>query len=104
MSDGATKFLNDHLKLWMDSVVLAPLNEAQSIQAWLRVLGEHGAEETKNRMRARMLLLAEAARKLYEAGPEAEDEAGIYENRPDLRPRPEPEYQGDGQAPGNSYE
>lgn len=83
------KFLTDHLKFWKDSGIPAPGNELQSIQGWLTYLGEHGAEQTKDTMRKRMILLMEAANDLYEEGPAAEDAAGIYDNRPDLRPAPE---------------
>lgn len=80
------QFLIDHLKLWKDSGVPAPANELQSIQGWLRCLGENGAEKTADIMRKRMLLLMEAANDLHALGPEAEDAAGIYDNRPDMRP------------------
>ena len=89
MSDAADKFLTDHLRIWKDEGIEAPLNELQSIAAWLRCLGEHGAEETKARMRARMILLMNASQDLYDAGPEAEAKAGIYDNRPDLKPTDE---------------
>lgn len=81
MSDAVDKFLTDNLKLWKDEGVPAPMNELQSIAAWLRCLGEHGQEETISRMRARMVLLMNAANDLHDAGPEAEDAAGIYERR-----------------------
>lgn len=80
------KFLTDHLRLWKDEGVAAPANELQSIQAWLRCLGTYGVEETKKRMRARMVILMGAANDLHDAGPEAEDAAGIYDDRPDMRP------------------
>ena len=79
-------FLEEHLKLWKDSGVPAPANELQSIQTWLKHLGQHGDLETRNVMRTRMLLLINAAQKLHEKGPEAEDKAGIYEHRPEMRP------------------
>ena len=79
-------FLREHLRLWKDSGIPAPANELQSIQAWLQYLGQHGAEETKNAMRNRMILLMQAANELHAEGPQAEDEAGIYDNRPDMRP------------------
>ena len=80
-------FLNEHLKLWKDSGIPAPANELQSIQGWLRYLGQHGAEETKSAMRKRMVLLMQAANDLYKEGPEAEDAVGIYEHRPEMRPK-----------------
>lgn len=89
MSEEYDKLMADHLRIWKDSGVPAPLNELQSIQAWLQTLGEHGAEETMNRMRARMIMLMKAANELHKAGPEAEDAAGIYDNRPELRPKDE---------------
>ena len=79
-------FLTDHLKLWKDEGIPAPCNELQSIQAWLACLGRHGQKETASRMRARMLLLMRVANELHEQGSKVEDEAGIYENRPDMRP------------------
>lgn len=80
------QFLLDHLRMWEDSGIPAPVNELQSIQSWLKYLGEHGAEETKSAMRKRMVLLMQAANELHEQGREAEDAAGIYDNRPDLKP------------------
>lgn len=74
-------FLFEHLKLWKDEGIPAPENELQSISTWLSYLGMHGAEATKDTMRARMLLLMEAANTLYALGPEAEDKVGIYEKR-----------------------
>jgi hypothetical protein len=85
MSEKLDKFLTDHLRLWKDEGVPAPLNELKSIEVWLSCLGHHGVEETKNRMRARMLMLGKAAYALNDQGPEAEDEAGIYDNRPDMK-------------------
>lgn len=78
-------FLQAHLKLWKDSGIPAPANELQSIQGWLQYLGRHGAEETKSAMRKRMILLMQEAHTLYDEGPEAEDAAGIYEHRPEMR-------------------
>jgi len=75
------RFLTDHLRLWKDLGVPAPVNELQSIQAWLRHLGEHGPEKTKHAMRGRMTLLTKASIELHKAGPEAEDAAGIYNER-----------------------
>ena len=86
MTDAADKWLTDHLRLWKDEGVDAPLNELQSIAAWLRYLGEHGEKKTKETMRARMLLLMNASIDLHDQGPEAEAAAGIYDNRPDLKP------------------
>lgn len=80
-------FLVKHLKLWKDAGIPAPANELQSIQGWLRYLGQHGAEETKSAMRKRMVLLMQAANDLYKEGPEAEDAVGIYDNRPEMRPK-----------------
>lgn len=80
------EFLIAHLKLWKDEGIPAPANELQSIQAWLACLGAHGAEETANRMRIRMTLLMRAAMDLHTSGVEAEDAAGIYTNRPEMRP------------------
>ena len=80
------KFLTDHLRMWKDEGIPAPLNEIQSIQSWLRYLGEHGADGTKDAMRKRMILLAQAASELHKEGPEAEAAAGIYDNRPDMKP------------------
>lgn len=79
-------FMRTHLKLWKEEVKDGPINELASIQAWLLTLSKNGAEETANIMRTRMLLLMGAAEVLYHEGPAAEDKAGIYENRPDLRP------------------
>lgn len=90
MSATLDNFLTKHLKLWKDEGVPAPMNELQSIAAWLSVLGSHGVEETKERMRARMLLLMHAANDLDKAGPAAVEEAGIYEHRPDIRPKDAP--------------
>lgn len=81
------KFLAEHLKFWEDSGIPAPANELQSIQSWLSYLARNGAEETMKTMRSRMVLLMGAANDLHEAGPEAEDEVGIYDNRPDLDTR-----------------
>lgn len=78
-------FLNQHLRVWRDSGVSAPLNELQSIDCWLRYLGEHGQEKTIETMQLRMMLLQDAAEKLHALGPEAEDAAGIYANRPEMR-------------------
>ena len=85
MAKEYNKFLTQYLVMWEQSGESAPENEIQSIQAWLSFLGQHGAEETKKVMRNRLILLGNAAVELYEAGPEAEDEVGVYKNRPDLR-------------------
>lgn len=74
--------LADHLKLWEDSGIPAPANELQSIQAWLRSLNVNGLEETRKRMRERMVLLVHAASSIHKAGAAAEDALGIYENVP----------------------
>lgn len=78
------KFLIDHLKLWKQEGIPAPINELNSIAGWLEFLGKHGEEATKTTMRTRMLLLMTAASDLHKSG--KEDEFGIYENRPDLKP------------------
>jgi hypothetical protein len=77
-------YVRSHLKLWKESGVDAPVNEGNSIQAWLRFLGGHSKEETLNTMRIRMLKLMNAAQEVYDLGPEAEDALGIYDNRPDM--------------------
>ena len=84
--EAVDKFLTDHLKMWKDEGVPAPLNEIQSIHAWWGCLKKVGAEETMKRMAARLILLQNAAEALHEAGPEAEEAAGIYEHRPDMKP------------------
>ena len=81
------RFLTDNLRMWKDSGVPGPTNEIQSINAWMTTLRDHGAEETLRRMAGRLVLLQREAVKLHELGPEAEDEAGIY----DERPRPDAE-------------
>ena len=78
------KFLTDHLKLWEDLGIPAPVNELQSIYTWLGHLSQHGAEKTMETMRTRMLLLMRAANDLHDEGPAAEKAAGIYDNRPDM--------------------
>ena len=83
------EFLTDHLRMWKDSGVPAPVNEVASIQAWMGTLKHKGAEETLRCMGARLVLLNRAAQELHAAGPEAEAEAGIYDNRPDQRPNTE---------------
>ena len=75
-------FLAEHLRLWKDEGVPAPVNELQSIHAWLGCLARNGKDDTVARMRARMLLLTKAANALHAEGPEAEDAAGIYDRRP----------------------
>ena len=76
--------VRSHLKLWKESGINAPINEGNSIQAWLRFLGGHTKEETLSAMRQRMILLMNAAQEVYDEGPETEDELGIYDNRPDM--------------------
>ena len=75
------KFLTDHLRIWKESGIPAPLNEIQSIHAWMNQLEKNGAEETLRRMAARLVLLNRAAIELHELGPDAEKEAGIYDNQ-----------------------
>jgi hypothetical protein len=87
VSTSYSQMLNEHLRLWATSGVPAPANELQSIQAWLSYLSEHGSEKTMSTMRTRMLLLMNAASNLHEQGPEAEAEVGIYDQRPDMRPK-----------------
>lgn len=87
--DWMDKFLTDNLRMWKDLGIPAPLNELQSIDAWQRYLMDNGAEATIDAMVKRKTLLIEAANALAEAGPEAEAAAGIYDNRPDLRPDPD---------------
>lgn len=82
-------FLREHLKLWKDSGIPAPMNELQSIDTWLTQLTNSGEEKTKDIMRKRIILLMEAVAKLHKEGPEAEEAAGIYDNRPDMRPKNE---------------
>lgn len=76
-----TRFLGDQLRLWEDDGVVGPENELQSIQAWLQMLGRHGAEKTMEIMRTRMTILFAAATALGKAGKEAEDVVGIYSKR-----------------------
>lgn len=83
MSEEYKDFLRENLRMWADSGVPAPVNELQSIHAWLGCLGQHGEEETKKRMRARMILLMRAVNELADEGVEAEIAAGIYDLRPD---------------------
>lgn len=75
------KFLLEHLRLWENTGEPGPMNELQSISAWLSTLGHRGLEETRRIMQARMTLLMNAASALFDAGEEAEDKAGIYEKR-----------------------
>lgn len=75
------KFLTDHLRFWKESGIRAPLNEIQSIHAWMNQLKDKGAEETLRRMAARLVLLNRAAIELHELGHDAEKEAGIYDNQ-----------------------
>lgn len=85
MSNKTDKFLTDHLIMWKESGVPAPLNELQSIAAWLRASADKTKEELQTIMRTRMILLMKASQELFEEGMEAEDIAGIYNNRPDLK-------------------
>jgi hypothetical protein len=78
--DATNAMLYAYLVFWKELNIPAPLNELQSIQGWLRHLGEHGLGATKSAMRKRMILLQNAAMDLHEAGKEAEDKAGIYQN------------------------
>jgi hypothetical protein len=78
--DATNAMLYAYLVFWKELNIPAPLNELQSIQGWLRYLGEHGLGATKSAMRKRMILLQNAAMDLHEAGKEAEDKAGIYQN------------------------
>jgi len=87
-------FLVEHLKMWKDSGIPAPLNELQSIAAWLRASGSLTKEELQDRMRKRMILLMDASIDLHKEGLEAEDIAGIYNNRPELRPTDEEKENG----------
>jgi len=73
-------FLTDNLRMWKASGIPAPLNEIQSINAWMERLKDVGAEETLKSMAARLVLLNRAAQELHAAGPEAEKTAGIYDN------------------------
>ena len=79
-------WLVEHLKMWKESGIPAPVNELQSIAAWLKASGTMTKEDLQNTMRARMVLLMDAANDLHAEGLEVEDLAGIYDNRPDLRP------------------
>lgn len=82
-------WLVEHLKMWKESGIPAPLNELQSIAAWLRASASMTKEELQSAMRARMILLMQASQELHAEGREMEDLAGIYDNRPDLRPSSE---------------
>ena len=75
-------FLVDYLKMWKSDGIPAPLNELQSIAAWLRA--SCNVEEMQNAMRLRMILLMKAVEAINEKGLDAEILAGIYANRPDL--------------------
>jgi len=77
-------FLIDHLKMWKDEGVPAPVNELQSIAAWLRE-SSYGLKQMQDKMRQRMLLLMKTANALDEQhGIDGAVLAGIYANRPDL--------------------
>jgi hypothetical protein len=80
-------FLVEHLKMWKDSGIPGPVNELQSIAAWLRMSGTCTLKELQDTMRKRMILLMDASHDLYDEGRAAEDIAGIYDNRPDLKPK-----------------
>lgn len=80
-------FLVEHLKMWKDSGVPGPVNELQSIAAWLRLSGTCDKKELQSIMRKRLILLMDASQDLHKEGREAEDIAGIYDNRPDLKPK-----------------
>lgn len=76
-------FLIDHLKMWKDEGVPAPVNELQSIAAWLRE--SCNVKEMQDKMRKRMLMLMTVAGALDEQhGVDGAVLAGIYANRPDL--------------------
>lgn len=85
-------FLLPFLRMWKDEGLSAPVNELQSISAWLYKSCD-GLEPLKSAMRARMLLLMRAADQLNDEGLEAEIKAGIYDNRPDMIPGIEPPLQ-----------
>lgn len=78
--DSINEMLYKHLVLWKRSGVPAPVNELQSIQGWLRHLGDYGLEKTKSAMRKRMVLLQNASVDLFKKGPSEEDKVGIYKN------------------------
>jgi len=87
-------FLIEHLKMWKDEGVPAPVNELQSIAAWLRE-SSYGLEQMQDKMRQRMLLLMEAAEALDEQhGIDGAVLAGIYANRPDLEHEARLAYEG----------
>lgn len=79
--DCVDQFLIDNLKLWKDEGMPAPMNELQSIAAWLRCLGNFGEKETGSRMRTRMALLMKASNELADLGEETVKAAGIYDRR-----------------------
>lgn len=77
-------FLIDHLKMWKDEGVPAPVNELQSIATWLRE-SSYGLKQMQDKMRMRMLLLMKTANALDEQhNIDGAVLAGIYANRPDL--------------------
>jgi len=91
---GLEDFLIEHLKMWKDEGVPAPVNELQSIAAWLRESG-HGLKEMQDKMRRRMLLLMKTAGALDEQhGIDGAVLAGIYANRPDLEHEARLAYEG----------
>lgn len=71
-------WLYRHLVLWRMTGVAAPKNELESIQSWMGFLAKNTKEDTIDTMRTRMILLTNAVHTLHAAGPEAEDEAGIF--------------------------
>lgn len=75
-------FLIEHLKMWKDSGVPAPVNELQSIAAWLRETSD--VKKMQNSMRNRMLILMKAATAINDKGIDYEILTGIFDNRPDL--------------------
>ena len=77
-------YVRAHLKFWVESGVPAPASEINSIQSWLRFSCGHTMEEMQDTLRQRMMLLMKAAEEVNKEGPEAEDAAGIYDNRPNM--------------------
>ena len=72
------QWLADFLKLWKDTGEKAPRNELQSIFAWLSIVGSQDSKEVAALMRKRMALLLKSVNAIHKAGPEVEDEYGIY--------------------------
>ena len=77
-------YVRAHLKFWKESNIPAPESEINSIQAWLGYSSGRTIEEMQDTLRARLILLMEAAERVYAEGPEAEDTVGIYDNRPNM--------------------